>query len=67
MSKRRLHPPRKYLGMWSCAVCNGRTRVWDWLPDPVLCVRCLRKLERQEAQAQETQGGSENPGSGNGG
>lgn len=54
--------PRKFLGMWSCAVCNGRTRVWDWLPDPVLCVGCRRKLERQEARA-----GSENPGSGNGG
>lgn len=63
--------------MWSCAVCNGRTRIWDWLPDPVLCVGCRRKLEREEALCSEIRkahtaiegsiddpGGSENPGSG---
>lgn len=44
---------RKYLGMHSCQLCNRRSRIYDWLPDPVLCEPCQHRIKEQESRQQE--------------
>jgi len=36
----------------SLLVCGKRVRVYEWLPDPVLCAGCKRDIMKQEEAAQ---------------
>jgi hypothetical protein len=37
-----------FIGTYSCALCARRVRVYDWLPECVLCARCKRRVEIDE-------------------
>lgn len=44
---------RKFLLTSKCHVCARRVRIYDWLPDSVLCAKCAARIARDEAKAQE--------------
>jgi len=44
---------RRFLGTYRCVDCGCRVRVYDWLPEAVLCRKCETKLARQEEAARE--------------
>lgn len=44
---------RTYIGTYPCFACMRRIRVYDWLPDCVLCVKCRSDVERQEELARD--------------
>jgi hypothetical protein len=39
---------REFIGTYRCAGCRCRVRVYDWLPECVLCRTCQRDIDRQE-------------------
>jgi len=44
---------RQYLGQYPCALCPKLVRVYDWLPECVLCAACKRTVARQERKAEQ--------------
>jgi hypothetical protein len=44
---------RSFIGTFPCFLCKKRVRVYDYLPDCVLCASCKREVERQEACQEE--------------
>ncbi len=44
---------RAYIGRYPCSVCARLVRVYDWLPECVLCAPCARKEDRNERQGEE--------------
>jgi len=43
---------RTFIGTYPCAVCARRVRVYDWLPECVLCAQCAQRMARSEALAE---------------
>lgn len=43
---------RAFIGTYPCALCALRVRVYDWLPECVLCAQCKRRVERDEARSE---------------
>jgi hypothetical protein len=38
----------EFLGTYPCCACGKKVRVYDWLPEGVLCVRDQREIEKAE-------------------
>jgi len=38
----------QFIGTYKCTVCQCRVRVYDWLPDTILCSKCLTKEFKHE-------------------
>lgn len=47
---------RKYIGTFTCDVCPTRVRVYDWLPEPLLCPRCSKREREREEREERTEG-----------
>jgi len=43
-----IRKPREFIGTYPCVVCTKKVRVYDWLPQCVLCVRCNQEADRME-------------------
>ena len=41
-----------YLGKYPCGACGKKIRVYDWLPESVLCAACKKEIRAQEAKAE---------------
>jgi hypothetical protein len=44
---------RAFLGTYKCVLCGCRVRIYDWLPEPVLCSKCQALEARAEARSME--------------
>jgi len=42
---------RAFIATVKCAMCGARVRVYDWLPEAVLCATHQREIARSEAAA----------------
>ncbi len=49
------NPWRLFIGTYRCAVCGTRVRVYDWLPDPVLCAQHQRDEDERNKKAPPTE------------
>lgn len=48
-----MKPKRAFIGTFPCFLCAKKVRVYDWLPECVLCVRCNKEADEMEARMQE--------------
>lgn len=44
---------KMFIGTYACAVCSARVRVYDWLPEAVLCRKCQAQIGRAERDPEE--------------
>ena len=49
-----MKPKRAFIGTFTCFLCTKKVRVYDWLPECVLCPRCNMEADEMEARMQET-------------
>lgn len=43
----------RFIGTFKCELCQKRVRIYDWFPACILCAKCAREIEKQEANATE--------------
>ena len=48
-----MKPKRAFIGTFPCFLCAKKVRVYDWLPECVLCPRCNKEADEMEARMQE--------------
>lgn len=37
-----------FIGTYPCFLCKKKVRVYDWLPECVLCSKCKKSVEAEE-------------------